>query len=727
MEYLDVKEQDLFLISKLDYTQEIAVRLASDNNGLIIKGDPHSGKSETISNIISNSLSKGKRVLLISKDKDELTEIYKKLNYINNKIMLFTDPNINLDDFYKNITESLSKLSKNTGKTTLSKIKVLSRDIDKKIEMLNSINTMFYKSRPCGLSLFDMYKITEKNLNSSDILYEYYRIYRIRKPFTNYSYEDIKSCVDALINDNTIDNYVKYRRFKSNKLFSKLINNITYSSISTAISKMDILLEKTAPFELPLSDSKYLDDFISTFLIDNAIEVDYIRTLAEIVNSKYNSHIISKSNSIKKWNPIYWLRYKSLIKMEEDKVTRFNNLEDSIYSEFVDNLEDITSYIKHFDFMKDIMKEEEYNKFIKILLLNEDVVDYLTNLRNILNIYESFKKVTEDIGNFSSMENEILTYCYNNIEKKEDIKDLIRYIPKLYLFHNIEEIETSEKDILYYYKNFEVILKEIQLSINTKISFIPSGIKYIWDNEVSNILGSKDEDIPNIFDYLHSDEPKLDVFDFLTLFKFIIFDMYPCFIVDCNNFRNIIPDIKGLFDVVIFYDGGNIYEEEIESNICIGNTRVITGDTATSYDTNSLLNSHSEEYITTELKYNYKDINYIFEDNSKFNSYLQKEIYDTFIRLGYNLRLNVKTSGYYLNLVFYDKNYKSEILSLECDDIIYNEDYIVRASDLSSRNYLESNGCSIIRVWSRDWWLNKKSEIKRIQRIIDELLLESLN
>lgn len=723
MKCLDVKEQNLFLISQLDYTQEVAVLLANTDNSLIISGPPNSGKGETIINIISNSLYQGKRVLLISKNSDVLKNIYGRLNYINNQISLLIDSNIDLDDFYKNISKSLNQLSKNTGRTTLSKIKILSRDIDKKIEMLNSINELFYAVRPCGLNLLDMYKITEKKINSSHILYEYYKIYRIKKPFVNYKYDEIKSCVDRLLNEDNIDKYVKYRRFKNNKLFSKLINNISEHSLTIALSKISSLLNNPLAFELPLYNSNYTEDFISAFLINNALKVDYIKTLSRITNLKHNSSILNKDNIIKKWNPIYWIKYRSIIKLQEDKKVTFSNLENKIYLEFLENLQHLNFYIKAFDFIKDIINEDEYNNFIKTLLTNEDIIDYLTNLKNILNIYENFKKATEDMKHFGGIESEILTYCYNNTERKEDIKSLLRVIPSLYIFYRIEEIETSEKDILNYYKNFEIILKEIQLSINTKISFVPSGIKYIWNNKVSDLLRIKDIHVPNIVDYLNEPGSKLNIYDFLTLFKSSIFDIYPCFILNYNNVDNILPKIKGLFDVVIFYDGSNIYEEEIESDIYKGNTHIITRESLEN-DKDCLLNIYSKKYTTTKLKYKYKDLNHLLQENVQFNSYLQKQLYDTFIGLGYNVRINVNISGYNLNLVFYNNNYKIPILTLECDDIIYNSNYNAREIDLYRRNYLENNGCNIVRVWTREWWLNKRTEIKRIQGIVEELLLE---
>lgn len=190
-----------------------------------------------------------------------------------------------------------------------------------------------------------------------------------------------------------------------------------------------------------------------------------------------------------------------------------------------------------------------------------------------------------------------------------------------------------------------------------------------------------------------------------------------------NNVHNVLPNIKGLFDVVIFYDGSNIYEDDIEDDIYKENTHIITGECVETLK-KCLLNITSSKYTTTKLKSKCANLDELFEDDFKFKSYLQKELYDTFIGLGYKIRINVNISGYNLNLVFYNNNYKIPILILECDDIIYNSNYNAREIDIYRRNYLESTGCNIVRVWSRDWWLNKKNEIRRIQEIAEEFLLE---
>lgn len=722
MEYLEGKEESFCLISTLDYTQEEAVRLAGEDSNLIIRGYKKSGKKETIVNIISNSLYKGRRVLLISKNSDALRDINQRLNYINENIFLLSNNSMDLDVFYKNTSELLDNIPKNTGKTTLSKIKVLSRDIDKKIEMLNKINELFYTIRYTGLNLIDMYKITGSKLRISDDIYKYYKMYIIKKPFVNYKYDELMNSIETLLNEKDINKYVKYRRFKNNKLFSKFNNNIPKNTITNSLYRINSLLNNPMSFELPLYNSEYTEDFISSYLINNKITFDDIKTLAKTVNLKYNSYIFDDDYIFKKWNPIYWIKRKSIIKSAEIKKTLLDSIEEKIYLEFLDNLENLNIFIKAFDFIKDIVTEEEYINFIKTLLINDNIIDYFKTLSNALSIYESFGGITEDVASFNTIERDILNYCYNNIERKEEMRNLLSAIPTLYLLHSIEEIETRESEILHYYKNFEIILKDIQLSINTKISFVPSGIRYIWNNKISDYLMKNTINSPNIVDYLNTNKSNLEINDFLALFKSIIFDIYPCFILNYSNV-DILPNIKGLFDIVIFYDVGNIDKMDITSNLYTDNKHIVIDDYSETEENNSLLDTYLNKYHTAKLQYDYSDLNYSFEEEINFKSYLQKELFESFSKLGYKIKLNVIISGYDVNLMFYDDNYNNPILALECDDIIYNADYNVRKIDIYRRKYLEDHEVNIVRVWSRDWWLNKKSEIKRIQSILEHLIL----
>ena len=74
-----IKENESFFITELDYSQEKAVKMSEKDDNLVIFGPPGTGKSQVIANIVSDNLSKGKRVLVVSEKRTALDVIYKRL------------------------------------------------------------------------------------------------------------------------------------------------------------------------------------------------------------------------------------------------------------------------------------------------------------------------------------------------------------------------------------------------------------------------------------------------------------------------------------------------------------------------------------------------------------------------------------------------------------------------------------------------------------------------
>ena len=56
----------LFVVGNLDYAQENAISNLNTNGNIVIYGPPGTGKSQTIVNIITDAISKHKRVLVVS-------------------------------------------------------------------------------------------------------------------------------------------------------------------------------------------------------------------------------------------------------------------------------------------------------------------------------------------------------------------------------------------------------------------------------------------------------------------------------------------------------------------------------------------------------------------------------------------------------------------------------------------------------------------------------------
>lgn len=78
----DVRYGDLFCPLSYDSSQLAAIVSAERGSSFVLYGPPGTGKSQTITNLIANSLAKGKRVLFVAEKRVALEVVYNRLNKI---------------------------------------------------------------------------------------------------------------------------------------------------------------------------------------------------------------------------------------------------------------------------------------------------------------------------------------------------------------------------------------------------------------------------------------------------------------------------------------------------------------------------------------------------------------------------------------------------------------------------------------------------------------------
>ena len=100
---------------------------------------------------------------------------------------------------------------------------------------------------------------------------------------------------------------------------------------------------------------------------------------------------------------------------------------------------------------------------------------------------------------------------------------------------------------------------------------------------------------------------------------------------------------------------------------------------------------------------------------NKFEDEIKAEL----VKLGYNVETNLGNTNYKLSLAVYDKKLDRYLLGIECDYAAYKSSDSILERDVYRNKFLESRGWSIIRVWSRDWWLNKDRVINNIVKAIN--------
>jgi superfamily I DNA and/or RNA helicase/very-short-patch-repair endonuclease len=109
----------------------------------------------------------------------------------------------------------------------------------------------------------------------------------------------------------------------------------------------------------------------------------------------------------------------------------------------------------------------------------------------------------------------------------------------------------------------------------------------------------------------------------------------------------------------------------------------------------------------------------------KFNSIFEREVYEALTKMGYTVHTQVGASNYRIDLAIINPDCPTEyILGVECDGAMYHSSKSARERDVTRQLFLERQGWKIERIWSRNWWKHPKREIDRIVKRVELLRKE---
>ncbi len=97
---------------------------------------------------------------------------------------------------------------------------------------------------------------------------------------------------------------------------------------------------------------------------------------------------------------------------------------------------------------------------------------------------------------------------------------------------------------------------------------------------------------------------------------------------------------------------------------------------------------------------------------------LENDIKAELVKLGYEVETNLGNTNYKISLAVYDKKLDRYLLGIECDYAAFKSSDSILERDVYRNKFLSSRGWKIMRVWSRDWWLNKNRVISNIVKEI---------
>ena len=162
---MEISEQSLVYINALNNSQEAVLHAAETVDELVIEGPPGTGKSQTITSLITQFVKQGKNVLMVSEKKTALDVVYSRLGDLSRYAMMIDDAT-NKDLFYAQL-ERLLYQDESNAPLQVPDLSALSAEIDTDVATLELIAEKLFTPCKFGVAPYVLY-MENKPLDLSD-------------------------------------------------------------------------------------------------------------------------------------------------------------------------------------------------------------------------------------------------------------------------------------------------------------------------------------------------------------------------------------------------------------------------------------------------------------------------------------------------------------------------------------------------------------------------------
>ena len=247
----DIDNDDTFLPVPVDASQLHAIKMAANGVSFVLHGPPGTGKSQTITAMISNALSKGKTVLFVAEKRAALEVVQKRLSLLGIEdfcLELHSNKTVkhNILDQLKRSVEVHSRDMSTNYENRIEKIHQMRSELDQYVDFLHEKHT-------CGMSVREL-------IDAYEAIPDIDRSYRVRSrdisEQTAEDFDNIRVLIAKLITYgsalDTIENnplsFVKQTNYEHS--MRKQLEDIIYDFPKA----MDVLEEEGKKYSTILGD-----------------------------------------------------------------------------------------------------------------------------------------------------------------------------------------------------------------------------------------------------------------------------------------------------------------------------------------------------------------------------------------------------------------------------------------------------------------------------------------
>lgn len=605
-------------------------------------------KNSTLNDLIEACLENKNIAIIISDYEIEDVLIYLK-NYILN--------NITTEELKKRV--NAVSINHTIDMVKIKKFNILNREISNNKKKIMEIFLSFIKKDNEGKSLNDLYSITKKSLDFKDKEFKYFCILNKFKLFTDNNKEAIIENIQKLFEGEYINLFIKYKKFNGNKKFNIINKELTNEDIVKVKLKMSGILNNTFAFIPPIYYNKYTSDFERENIYYKNYNENQLLEVVKRINYKHNKKMLDKITDIKWYKLNDILNHKRILNENKEINNEYLRQQEIIYKQYIENIENLALFSNSFGFIKKVFKNEVLDEINNRITNEEDLYNYISYLKETLSSYEEYLVVASKIEMLNDIQSDILNYCYDKIDNKKDLGEIIQFIPNYFLYKEIEIDEIENEIEINNYESIDNKINNIYLALSSYKNIALQVLQEYSNKTTNDFIKENSIDIFSLnYKEIVDNKYKKENYKFLS-------KLYPITVIYEDEFKDNKKVIEKNFDIVIkssdffIYNGIDQYKSEV------------------------LCNERLDKKITTLLS----NLGYRIFENENNNSVLYV--------LGCKCQGSIKTL-YINNGESFSINNLIELLNL-----------------------IDKNG-KIIYIWYRNWWLNKAEEIDSLQKQLNK-------
>ena len=602
--------------------------------------------NKAFDDIIENLINK-KNVAIIKRDED-LNEIIK---YFNDFIINEFDK--------KRLYEIINELKQgdNDKDLEIKKMTVLRRQINNNAENIIKIFSAFIDRNQINYSLNDLYSITNKSIEFKDKEFEYYSILSKSPIVIEGDSSKIIKEVDYLIKNKYVNSFIKYKKFKNNRKFHIIRNNINKTDIDKVISKLGGILNNNFAFIPPIYFNEYTNDFQSEKVYYQNYSNDKIKELAKNINYKHNKEILDEAESFKWYKCFGIKKYKEMTIKKKELYEEYKEKEKSIYNQYIENIENLNMFSKSFSFVNEVYEDGVLDEINKRIANEDELYNYIKYIKETLSIYKDYLEVESDIEMLSEISKELLNYIYEKLTNKNDLNSILEFIPNYYHYKQIEAIENDKIDTINSYNKVYEKITRLNGALKSYHKILLKALRENCNKEANRFAKENNMNLDTLdIDKLINGRYTEENIEFLL-------KIFPIAIFDKKQYMENKEKIDELFSLTV------------------------------------------QQSDLMEISDN-KEI----KCNEVCNENLDRSIFKMLNNLGYTIFQKEDD----ISIIYVDFG-KAE------NKVIYiNNKEFFDFKELIKIIDLINSGCKVIFVWYRNWWMNKNEEVQKIHKLLNE-------